>query len=641
MNDENKSINNTKRFFIEEISDNQYEEEVSINVEPSEEFAESAPQVEETPAFDYSSLETIDFGSDRNISNKNNSSDEKVIEISGGKIALISVIAVLVIALIVCAVLFLPNLFKPTSGTPDNHWVSGVLDVIPDEYRLGEVISSDKLDTPISGESFFQIGRRVIEKDEAQWGSNLQNFRGKATVTKVEAVEAMQALYPNATRSDIYALLDFASINNNDGNKRYPSYEATDSDSVTYAETIAFMYEILMKYGYLTTGSGPLYAQQQQQPTTPPPSQEPSQAPSATIQPSPSQQPSASTVPGVSAPEIRLSTEALTKDDVIVTVLFPSDATEMKYRLGDLPWADTSSGREIPVSANSTVTISCKINGVEQTLEKTITNIDKVAPIIEQPVYDETPSKSFEVSITVTDDDSEVSLVKFASGKRDAQHFVSQGEIMTAIESVYSFAVTSNGAYTIYAEDAAGNATVHVMNVTNIDTTAPVIRVDENNEGWINRSNTIYVTITDENLASAYYIIDGQASQEITIVDGKVDRFPIAIDKQGSFNITIIAADKADNQRPQTEHIKIDYTDPSKPTVAEVLASGSDVKFKLSEATDAHSGVKEVIVESGDNILTPDADGYYTVIAGTLVSVTVEDNAGNKSFTSYPINVQP
>lgn len=638
MNDENKNISNTKRFVIEEITDNQYDDDVSIDVAPSPELTESSP-VEDTPAFDYSALETMDFGGGFDNERGNSDTGEKVIELDMKKIGLIAGLSVLIIALIVCAVIFIPKLFtSPTSG--NTHWVSGVLNAIPADYRLNEVVNDDELDSLVNGEKFFQIGRRVIEQKEELWGSNLENFRNKANVTKVDAVEIMKNLYPEAERLDINALLDFGA-SDYAGQGTYIGYKQKDDVNLTVAETVAFIYELVMKYGYCDEGDGPLYYQKVT--LSPPASQEvtPSPTDSEQITPSPSQSPTVSDNPSVSEPTIQLSTEEVTNSDVIVTVVFPENATDMKYRLNDLPWADTSSGRQIPVSANATIAISCKVDGVEKKAEKVINNIDKNVPVITTPIYDSNPAKSCSITSVIMDNETSIKLVKFASGRRDTSHFASQGEIISSSNSQYSFTVTSNGEYTIYAEDAAGNKSVYVLNISNIDTTPPVIRVENNSENWQNRATTIYVTITDENLASAYYTSSGKR-EDITITNGKVDKFPITISEQGDIYITIVASDEADNMRTQTEHIRIDYTKPNIPSVQEtVYVSDDEVKFKLSEATDIHSGVKEVIVkvENTGELLTP-VNGYYVVANDKRISIEVVDNAGNSSFGSYMISAE-
>ena len=641
MNDENKNISNTKRFVIEEITDNQYDDEVSIDLEPSPELTE-VPQEEPAPAFDYSTLETLDFGSGFDGQGSGGGdSGEKVIELDMKKIGLIAGLSVLIIAIIVCAIIFIPKLLaNPASSDP--HWVSGVLNAIPADYRLSEVVKNDELDELVNGEKFYQIGRRVVEQNETLWGSNLENFRNKSNVTKVDAVEIMKNLYPDADRLDINALLDFGA-SDYAGQGTYIGYKQKDDVNLTVGESVAFIYELVMKYGYCDSGDGPLYYQRVTLSPPASPDTTPSPTESQQVTPSPSQSPSApnTNVPSVGEPTIQLSTEAVTNSDVIATVVFPANATEMKYRLGDLPWADTSSGRQIPVSANNTLAISCKVNGVEMKAEKVISNIDKTAPVITTPVYETTPSKSCHITSVIMDNETSVKLVKFASGRRDASHFESQGEVVSSNSAQYAFTVTSNGEYTIYAEDEAGNKSVYVLNINNIDTTPPVIRVENNSENWQNRATTIYVTITDENLASAYYTSAGR-KEDITITGGKVDKLPITISDQGEIYITIVATDKAGNMRTQTERIRIDYTKPEIPVVQEtVYVSDSEVKFKLSDAVDPHSGVKEVIVKAENGEVLTLVNGYYTIANNTRINIEVTDNAGNSSFGSYMISAEP
>lgn len=75
-----------------------------------------------------------------------------------------------------------------------------------------------------------------------------------------------------------------------------------------------------------------------------------------------------------------------------------------------------------------------------------------------------------DVTISVTaDEGSGVALIKYAAGDQDASFFENGGIRV----SEGAFAVTANGIYTVYVQDLAGNGTVRMIDVTNIDTVKP------------------------------------------------------------------------------------------------------------------------------------------------------------------------
>ncbi|WP_199624187.1 hypothetical protein [Paenibacillus alkalitolerans] len=92
-----------------------------------------------------------------------------------------------------------------------------------------------------------------------------------------------------------------------------------------------------------------------------------------------------------------------------------------------------------------------------------------------------------------------VTVLKWAEGSRTADYFAGAG---TAIGlDNRSFAVTRNGAYTVYAKDAAGNESVAAIEVRNIFTVAPVLTL---------KATPLHPTGNDVTV-QAYYKIDGES----------------------------------------------------------------------------------------------------------------------------------
>ena len=65
--------------------------------------------------------------------------------------------------------------------------------------------------------------------------------------------------------------------------------------------------------------------------------------------------------------------------------------------------------------------------------------------------------------------------VGYIKGKKDAEEVLENG---IELENNESFDIDENGYYTIYAKDKVGNVTIKVIEITNIDKTAPNITIN-------------------------------------------------------------------------------------------------------------------------------------------------------------------
>ena len=57
--------------------------------------------------------------------------------------------------------------------------------------------------------------------------------------------------------------------------------------------------------------------------------------------------------------------------------------------------------------------------------------------------------------------------------------------------------VTTNGTYTFYVKDNAGNTSVQTITISNIDKVAPVISLSQTPTAWTNGNVTVTATITE------------------------------------------------------------------------------------------------------------------------------------------------
>lgn len=171
--------------------------------------------------------------------------------------------------------------------------------------------------------------------------------------------------------------------------------------------------------------------------------------------------------------------------------------------------------------------------------------------------------KSVNLTINVTDTESQIQMVKMANGEKDISYFESNGEELkieqgnkTATSLVK---ITENGTYTVYAKDEKENEVVKTITITEIenkepqpqpepDTTPPTITGVENGKIYKN-----YVTpkITDENLAEVTLTRNGSIVEDYKNGD--------QIKENGNYILT--AVDEAGNRTEVSFTISIKNED--------------------------------------------------------------------------------
>ncbi|MBO0589276.1 hypothetical protein I2484_18445, partial [Sporosarcina sp. E16_8] len=160
-----------------------------------------------------------------------------------------------------------------------------------------------------------------------------------------------------------------------------------------------------------------------------------------------------------------------------ITFDYEKDVPVQKWAMGNHPvsyFSDSGNvftGKSFKVMDSGTYTVFARdLVGNESVKLIAISNIDKVAPVITlTPNISLPTNKNIIVTANIADDSS-ISEKKWAVGSHDATYFASSGTTLGA-----SFEVSENGTFTVYAKDAAGNISVQVIKITNIDRLAPVI----------------------------------------------------------------------------------------------------------------------------------------------------------------------
>lgn len=164
--------------------------------------------------------------------------------------------------------------------------------------------------------------------------------------------------------------------------------------------------------------------------------------------------------------------------------------------------------------------------------------IDKTAPEIGTD-ESETDDGNIELVITATDDLTNVKKIKIASGSQTADYFKNGGQDLEIQESTAKIIIKSNGNYTVYAEDEAGNGGILKIEITEIsendeDTMPPMITGVEDGETY---TTEVTPEAYDENLDKVTLEQDGKEVANYKNGD--------AISENGNYKLT--ATDKAGN----------------------------------------------------------------------------------------------
>ncbi|KOR76346.1 S-layer homology domain-containing protein [Paenibacillus solani] len=156
------------------------------------------------------------------------------------------------------------------------------------------------------------------------------------------------------------------------------------------------------------------------------------------------------------------------------------------FNTGGTPFAGTS----FSVNDNGEYSVYIKDNaGYEEVATIKVVNLDTEKPIIADPVLLPNTWTNGEVSVTVTVQDNSdiISMQKWSEGEQTEAFFRNGGG--TAFSG--GFIVHDNGAYTVYAEDAAGNGAVRTFYVSTIDKEIPDIQLRSSIEQPTNQNVTV------------------------------------------------------------------------------------------------------------------------------------------------------
>lgn len=255
------------------------------------------------------------------------------------------------------------------------------------------------------------------------------------------------------------------------------------------------------------------------------------------------------------------------------------------------------------------------------------------------------------ITATVADSGSGVDAVKWAAGELTAGDFAEVTTTLTSSTNDYAFDVSTNGWYTVYAKDVAGNEAVNKIQINNIDKSAPDIALSQDPDDWTNGDVTITATVEDSGTDvavvkwAAGQLTAGDFAAVTTTLTSSTDNYAFDVSTNGWY--TVYAKDYIGNE--DVNKIQISNIDKVAPTITTIegsvynggpvnlgyIAKNFDKKVPYA-ATDNLSG----FASSG----TTSETGSFTIntgAAGLGLSKTcyVTDRAGNQSSITFNYNV--
>lgn len=219
----------------------------------------------------------------------------------------------------------------------------------------------------------------------------------------------------------------------------------------------------------------------------------------------------------------------------------------------------------LSVSSNNLYTFLLEDAAGNKTLQRAnIANIDKAAPVVAySPNTTKPTNKAVTVKLTVSDEGFGLKNVSYLGGLKTEADFADAAQNAVSLKpdekGAASFKVTKNGNYSVLAADTAGNQTLQVIRVNNIDTVAPTVAL---NYSVMNQTADIKVKAQDaKSGVSGIKYIKGK------LTDIKDERWETkAKDVTGasnfsvksSGNYSVLATDAAGNQSVGVVYVELE-----------------------------------------------------------------------------------
>ncbi len=314
-------------------------------------------------------------------------------------------------------------------------------------------------------------------------------------------------------------------------------------------------------------------------------------------------------------PDITLEADEInyTAEDITLSVSATDSsglATE-PYSWDGTTWSSSNAKK---ISANGTYKVYVKdALGNVGNASITVNNIDRLDPEISLKP-DKTEPTSDNVTIKVNATDNSGLATKAYSW--DAQTWSNQDTLI----------VTSNGIYTVYVKDRAGNIANQSIEIGNIDTTLPDVTLEADVTELTAGDVIVQIKANDSSgLAMKPYSTDGEKWSEtntLTVTDNGIYTVYVK-DRAGNVANESIEIGNIDKILPDVT-LKADVTGMTAGNViVQIIATDNSGLAPMPYSTDRETW-------RGMNTLTVTSNGIY--------SVYVKDAAGNVAYASIEIN---
>lgn len=317
------------------------------------------------------------------------------------------------------------------------------------------------------------------------------------------------------------------------------------------------------------------------------------------------------------------------------------------------------SGTSFNVPVNGIYTVYVKDAVGNETIRTiAVNNIDKAAPTISLSQDASMTNSNVTINTVIESGSatgsgkSPIVIKKYASGSQSKSYFASGGTVFTGT----SFSVASNGVYTVYAKDEAGNETVVAITVNNIDKTPPSI-TGTLDYPWVKGSQDVNLIATDSQTKVSSFKIWN--STKTTVIKSGIESgnnmvINHTFTNEGQTIYKVEAIDSVSNVVTRDLIIRIDNTAPTAKVTMPSETLSRVININLSNIVDSHSGIKECIISESptfdSNVKRQSISGNSATVSYTLlketnassnygkrnVYVKVIDNVGN--FTVYDVS---
>lgn len=258
-------------------------------------------------------------------------------------------------------------------------------------------------------------------------------------------------------------------------------------------------------------------------------------------------------------------------------------------------------------------------------------------------------------------DASGIRAIKYVTGSQDVEYFKTKGKVLALDSNQATLTVKSNGTFTFYARDNAGNGIIKKVTISNIDKSVPTISISKNNENLTNGNVvlTINISETGSDINSLKYLT-GKKTEKDFINAGKIinlkqvsyDKAKKSYQYTGKLTvktnniITFLAADEAGNT--DLEAVTVENIDKTAPILTYKLSTTNPTKGPVTvkvTGKDPESGISGISYLSGtktaDDFKTSQATeikldssdtGSFKVTKNGTFTILLIDNAGNQTL---------